>query len=81
MIKGETVHSGAEHPGTPLEVLNTPAGYYLGFRDTDGAPYSRETGYMTREDAEVALAEIRGGRGKQHFRTNEYTGGCNDGKL
>jgi hypothetical protein len=56
MIKGETVFSGAPHPGTELEILSTPAGYYLGFRDEEGFPYSRESQYfMYHEYAEAAL--------------------------
>jgi len=38
----ETVLLGASHPGTPLQVLNTSAGYFLGYVDQDGAPYSRD---------------------------------------
>jgi len=45
-IKGETVLTGAPHPGTPLTVMSSAAGYYLGYRDKDGAPYSRESGYF-----------------------------------
>ena len=48
MLKGETVLSGAEHPGTDLEILRSPSGlYYLGFRDTDGLAYSRESVYFS----------------------------------
>ena len=60
MMKGETVLSGAPHPGTELEVMESPAGYYLGYRDDDGLPYSRETQYMNwRETAEHMLKLIR----------------------
>lgn len=53
----ETVGRGATHPGTPLEILQSAAGYYLGHLDTDGSPYSRETGYFrTWEEAEAAHA-------------------------
>jgi hypothetical protein len=56
MIKGETVFTGARHPGTELRILCTCA-YYLGFLDKDGFPYSRETRYFaTKEEAEKALA-------------------------
>lgn len=61
MIPGETVLSGAEHPKTQLEVMSSAAGYYLGFRDTDGAPYSRETVYFgTMDSAEQVLKMFRG---------------------
>jgi len=59
MTKGETVLSGGKHPGTELELLESPAGCYLGFRDWDGAPYSRETIYMSRTTAELVLETIR----------------------
>ena len=56
----ETVLKGAEHPGTELEVLESPAGFYLGFRDKDGAPYSRESGYFgDRASAELILSYMR----------------------
>lgn len=57
MIPGETVLSGAKHPGTKLEVMYSPNGYYLGFKDKDGGPYSRETDYLT-ETAALLLFEI-----------------------
>ncbi|MDX2265897.1 MAG: hypothetical protein NW215_13130 [Hyphomicrobiales bacterium] len=43
----------------PLEVLQSPAGYYLGTRDEDGMPYSRESieYWRTREQAEAALVD------------------------
>jgi len=59
MIKKETVLTGAAHPHTKLEVIRTNAGCYLGFRDADGTPYSRETYYMTRTEAEHTLGLIR----------------------
>ena len=59
MLKRETVMTGAPHPGTQLAVINTNAGAYLGFRDKNGMPYSRETLYMTKRAAEDLL---------QHFR-------------
>lgn len=59
MIPGETVASGAPHPGTDLMVLKSNAGYYLGYLDADGLPYSRETDYFeSRPSAELALDEI-----------------------
>ena len=60
MLPKETVLSGAAHPHTKLEVIGTNAGYYLGFRDADGSPYSRETYYMPRKAAQEMLALIRG---------------------
>jgi hypothetical protein len=60
MMKGETVLSGAPHPTTPLEILESPAGFFLGFRDADGSPYSRETEYMhTRYQAQIVFDLIR----------------------
>jgi hypothetical protein len=60
MIPGETVLSGAAHPGTELEMFQTPAGaYYLGFRDKDGAPYSRETEYMGSDACRIILDTLR----------------------
>jgi hypothetical protein len=56
MLKGETVFSGAPHPGTELMVLKSAAGYYLGFLDKDDFPYSRESEYfVTGEAAKRAL--------------------------
>jgi hypothetical protein len=40
----------------PLQVLSTPAGYYLGYFCPHCGPYSRETGYYKkREQAEAEL--------------------------
>ena len=55
----ETVLTGAAHPGTELQVLESAGGYYLGFLDRDGTPYSRETDYMTYPDALVMFEMIR----------------------
>ena len=55
----ETVLTGAAHPGTELQVLQSHGGYYLGFLDRDGTPYSRETDYMTYPDALVMFEMIR----------------------
>ena len=61
MIPGETVLSGGEHPGTQLQVLSSGAGYYLGFTDKDGLPYSRESVYFgDRASAELVLSYLRG---------------------
>lgn len=60
MLKKETVLSGAKHPGTQLQIIGTSAGYYLGFRDKHGNPYTRETFYMTRTQACDLLMLFRG---------------------
>lgn len=61
MIINETVLTGATHPGTKLEVLESVAGFYLGYRDKDGAPYSRETCYFgDRASAQQILNYMRG---------------------
>ena len=62
MTPGETVMSGGKHPGTELVIMNNQEyinTFYLGFRTEDGMPYSRETEYMTREQAEMILSLIR----------------------
>ena len=42
-----------------LQVLHTPAGYYLGYQCDDCGPISRESGYFTSfEAAEVELDKI-----------------------
>ena len=60
MFPGETVLSGGKHPNTPLEVLESGAGFYLGFKTPTGEPYSRETVYMTEVVAHSLLKMIRG---------------------
>ena len=59
MQKGETVLSGAPHPGTPLQVLESPAGFYLGYMHNGGEPYTRETHYMEEKQAHTLLGMIR----------------------
>jgi hypothetical protein len=60
MIPKETVLSGAEHPGTKLEILKSSAGWYIGFRDRQGAPYSRESRYFaTKKGAEAFMSGLR----------------------
>jgi len=55
----ETVIGGARHPGTELLVMSSAAGYYIGFPDEDGSPYSRETDYFpSKEAAEIAYLEL-----------------------
>jgi hypothetical protein len=61
MLLGETIHSGAPRVCSickiklKLEVLYSPAGYYIGTQCNCG-PYSRESHYYeTRESVEKAL--------------------------
>lgn len=53
MIPGETVLTGAKHPGTELKIMYSPAGYYLGFTTKDGDPYTRETDYLSETAAQL----------------------------
>ncbi len=59
MMQGETVGSGAPIPeGEVLHVMQSPAGYYLGFVE-DGQPYSRETVYFdSAGPAQILLSEL-----------------------
>lgn len=60
-MKGETVLLGATHPGTKLKVLRSAAGWYLGFTDDDGQPYTRESVYLPMEsEAHKLLTFLRG---------------------
>jgi len=59
VIPGETVLSGAKHPGTKPEVMYSPHGYYVGFKDKDGTPYSRETDYINEDAATLILQLLR----------------------
>ncbi len=59
MIAAETVLSGAEHPGTELKVLCSPAGFYIGYLNKDGSPYSRETTYLSEGAAENLIQLLR----------------------
>lgn len=59
-MKGETVLAGAPHPQTKLQVMESPAGFYIGFADEDGAPYTRETVYFgDRDTADQVLSWLR----------------------
>jgi len=58
MMKGETVLSGAEHPGTKLEAMKSAAGWYLGYKDEDGMPYSRETDYFEHKAQALAILTV-----------------------
>jgi len=57
VMMGETVETGAEIPkGSVLSVMRSAAGYFLGYEDEDGSPYTRESGYFqSSESATVAL--------------------------
>lgn len=56
-LPGETVGLGAPHPGTPLQVCDSAAGYYIGYLDPDGTPYSRESVdyWASKHEAQKAL--------------------------
>lgn len=57
MFFAETVVAGANNPGTEPRVLCSNAGHYVGYLDTDGSPYSRESEYFPDEaSASKALA-------------------------
>ncbi len=47
-LTGETVHRGGKlpYPGAKLEVCVSAAGYYIGYTDADGLPWTRESGYF-----------------------------------
>jgi len=53
-IQGETVATGAQAPGTNIQVLQSAAGYYIGYLDEEGYPYSRESGYYATKEAAQA---------------------------
>lgn len=61
MMLGETVLTGASIENiSRLQVMNTPAGYYLGtlYNEEDWQePNSRETEYMTHSEATLLLTE------------------------
>jgi len=60
MLFGETVLSGAPDPGTPMRVLRSPAGWFVGYLDAHGSVYSRETLYLPSPGAaERALRLIQ----------------------
>ena len=59
VMNGETVATGAHlpHEGAQPEVLQSGAGFYVGYLYL-GMPYTRESGYYpTREDATQALVD------------------------
>lgn len=53
---GATCTCGLE---LPLEILQSAAGYYLGYCCPQCGPYSRETIYLTEEQAITALEFVR----------------------
>jgi hypothetical protein len=57
MLPGETVMSGADlpYPRARPKVLQSAAGFFIGFVEADGSPYSRETEYMDSYRAEEML--------------------------
>jgi len=60
MLIRETVLSGAKHPGTELTVMESTAGWYVGFKEKDGSPYSRESRYFrTKQGAESLRGALR----------------------
>jgi len=70
-LPGETVGTGADHPGTPLRVCSSPAGFFLGYSTREGLPYSRESlhYWALAADAEAALTT-----GEWEPRTTGYAG-------
>jgi hypothetical protein len=58
MLPGETVMSGADlpYPRARPKVLSSAAGFFIGFEEAHGSPYSRETEYMDSYRAETMLA-------------------------
>lgn len=59
-VVSETVLKGAKHPGTALIVMESVAGFYLGYQLTTGEPYTRESKYFrTRNEARDVLAMLR----------------------
>lgn len=57
-LPGETVGTGAPLPYPDAEpgVMMSAAGYFIGYTDEDGSPYTRESGYFASyEEADEAL--------------------------
>jgi len=42
-----TTGAGLPHPGALPQVMNSAAGYYIGYQTSEGEPWSRETGYYS----------------------------------
>jgi len=51
-LPGECVSTGAAPPyeGAAPEICQSAAGYYVGYLDEDGQPYSRESDYYADRD-------------------------------
>jgi len=60
-LQGECVTTGAPlpHLGAMPQICNSPAGHYIGYLNTDGSPYSRESEYYP--DREAALEAWKAG--------------------
>ena len=56
-LDGECVSTGANPPYKEAlpQICCSPAGYYVGFLDEDGRPYSRESGYYRDREMLDAL--------------------------
>jgi len=68
MFPGETILSGAPASHYTFEVLQSPAGWYIGTRDEQG-PYSRESVYFPSE--KVAREELQSWE-ELCFSSNDY---------
>ena len=55
----------------PLKVCSSGAGHYLGYFCPECGPYSRESGYMSAEQAEIELAIMMGGEPSGTLRGRE----------
>lgn len=66
MTPKETVTTGGAHPGTALRVMQSAAGFYIGYVDKHGLPYSRETHYMSEAKAKSIIQFFRGSEGDIH---------------
>ena len=69
-LPGECVTTGAPLPfeGAMPQICQSPAGFYVGYTDREGMPYSRESGYYrTSQDLKDAwilgVVDWRGDRG------------------
>ena len=62
-IMGGTLSTKCSECGSnlPLKVCSSGAGYYLGYMCPECGPYSRESSYMSEEQAKIELAIMIGG--------------------
>jgi hypothetical protein len=60
-LPGETVRLGAPHPYEDAmpKIMQSAAGFYVGYSCEDGSPYSRESGYYPSREA-VVEAMLKG---------------------